>query len=208
MDTVNIEDSYHHGNLKHALIQAGLNLLAESGVEGLSLRKMARIVGVSHNAPYMHFADKEAVLAAIAQQGFQLLGEALETSQQQFAQESSQARLRAAAHSYIHFALNHPNHLMVMFGKLALSEYPELRESSHTTFQKLVQIMQAGQHSGTLKDPPAEQLALLFWANLHGLGALLIAQKIPDYARQGLSDEDLTTFSIEMLCRGILQPDA
>ena len=64
---------YHHGDLRNALIQAGLAILAEEGTHALSLRAAARRSGVSHAAPYRHFADKEALLAAIAEQGFNTL---------------------------------------------------------------------------------------------------------------------------------------
>lgn len=205
MDTVNMKDSYHHGDLKSTLIEAGVKLLSEEGVEGLSLRKLAREVGVSHNAPYMHFADKEAVLAAIAQQGFRLLGEAIDAGQTQLSAASAEASLSAAAQSYVNFAVAHPNHLMVMFGKLDSAAYPDLIETAHATFNKLVTIMRSGQQSGVLVEQPAERLAMLFWTNVHGLSALLIAQKIPEYARQNLSDEAITAWSIQMLLAGILR---
>lgn len=205
MGSVNMENPYHHGDLKNALIAAGIKLLAESGIEGLSLRKLAREVGVSHNAPYMHFADKEAVLAAIAQQGFQILGEAIEEGQRAAAGDSIDMRLMAAARSYVTFALAHPNHLLVMFGNFATSDYPELVQISHASFHKLVQIMVEGRHSGTLREYEPEQLALLFWMNIHGLSALFIAQKIPQYVRQGLTDEELIQRSVRMICSGILR---
>jgi AcrR family transcriptional regulator len=205
MDTVNMKNAYHHGDLKSTLVDAGVKLLSESGMEGLSLRKLAREIGVSHNAPYMHFADKEAVLAAIAQQGFLLLGQAVDAGQLQLQDHSIESSLKAAAHSYIHFALDHPNHLMVMFGKLDSAAHCDLMESANATFGKLVTIMQNGKQSGALVDQPAEQLAMLFWTNLHGLSVLLIAQKLPDYARQGLSDEALIAWSVQMLLRGILR---
>lgn len=194
---------YHHGDLRNALLEAGVEMLKEEGIESLSLRKLARKVGVSHNAPYMHFADKEAVLAAIAQQGFQLLGEAIDAGQQQVINEPFETRLMTAARSYVSFALKHPNHLMVMFGQLDSSDYPDLMETAHITFGKLVQIMRDGQQSGDLKDYPPEQLALQLWMNVHGLSALLITQKIPDYARQALSDEAITELSVRMLYTGI-----
>jgi AcrR family transcriptional regulator len=71
---------YHHGNLRNALIAIATELLAEEGVHALSLRKMAQRAGVSHNAPYMHFADREAVLVAIAEEGFRLLSVEVEST--------------------------------------------------------------------------------------------------------------------------------
>jgi hypothetical protein len=94
---------------------------------------------------------------------------------------------------------------MVMFGKLDSAAYPDLIATAHATFDKLVTIMQAGKKSGMLVDQPAEQLATLFWINVHGLSMLVIAQKIPEYARQKLSDEAITTWSAQMLLTGILR---
>src|SRR5262245_57255125 len=71
---------YHHGDLRNALIQAGKTLLAEEGVAGLELRKVARAAGVSHAAPYRHFADKQALLAAIAEDGFYQLTEGMDAA--------------------------------------------------------------------------------------------------------------------------------
>lgn len=196
--------SYHHGDLRNALIAAGVKLLADEGMAGLSLRKLARAVGVSHNAPYMHFPDKEAVLAAIAEQGFQLLGAAVDAGQQRVANAAMQTRLVAVAQSYVQFARTYPNHLQVMFGPLAADTYPELARTAQATFARLVQIMREGQQRGELKDGAADQLALLLWMNVHGLSTLLIAGKIPPNALGGQSVDDVTALSVRMLCDGIL----
>jgi len=148
-----MKESYHHGDLKSTLIEAGVKLLSEEGVEGLSLRKLAREVGVSHNAPYMHFSDKEAVLAAIAQQGFQLLGEAVDAGQQMALTDSLEGRLTAVAQSYVKFAIDHPNHLMVMFGKLDASDHPELMQTSHATFHQLTRIVEAASQADQADQP-------------------------------------------------------
>ena len=67
------ESNYHHGDLKNALIQAGVKILSKEGISGLSLRKVARQAGVSHAAPYAHFADKQALIAAISTEGYKQL---------------------------------------------------------------------------------------------------------------------------------------
>ena len=76
----NATDTYHHGNLRNALIVASMAILAEEGAAALTLRKAARKAGVSHAAPYRHFADKDALLAAIAEEGFQRLSAMIETA--------------------------------------------------------------------------------------------------------------------------------
>src|SRR5215212_4914161 len=71
---------YHHGDLRNALIRAGQELLAQEGIAGLDMRKVARAAGVSHAAPYRHFADKQALLAAIAEDGFYQLAEGMDAA--------------------------------------------------------------------------------------------------------------------------------
>src|SRR5271154_4409043 len=103
-------DTYQHGDLKEALVQAGLQLLTEGGGEGLSLRAAALLAGVSHAAPYRHFADKDALVAAIAERGFRLLTRSMndEVARAARAHVQVRARLRAAGAGYVRFALAHP----------------------------------------------------------------------------------------------------
>jgi AcrR family transcriptional regulator len=91
--------SYHHGDLRNALIQAGLELLAEGGVQELDLRKVARRAGVSHAAPYRHFADKQALIAAITEEGFRLLAEQIQATLSEVPDEPFEQLLGIATRS-------------------------------------------------------------------------------------------------------------
>jgi AcrR family transcriptional regulator len=198
-------DSYHHGDLKNALIAAGVKLLASEGLEGLSLRKLARDIGVSHNAPYMHFADKEALLAAIGEQGFRLLGDAIAVGQADVREAPIETRVTRAAHSYVTFALAHPSHLGVMFGSLSSSNYPDLAQAAGATFEMLIEIVRDGKRGDELADFEAEHVALLIWTTAHGLSSLLIAQKIPSRALAPLHEEQWIEHLVDMMCQGILK---
>src|SRR5690348_11310472 len=101
---------YHHGDLRAALIRAGLAILAEEGGQPLPPAAAARRAGVSHNAPYRHFADKEALLAAIAGEGFVELGDRLEEARARSPQ-SPRRQLEETGWAYVRFAVNHPDHL-------------------------------------------------------------------------------------------------
>src|SRR6185436_10216828 len=90
-------DAYQHGDLRHALIQAGLKLLGEGGLPALSLRAAAQLAGVSHAAPYRHFKDKDALVAAIAEEGFRLPTRHMKAEIAAWHDEATLARLRAAA---------------------------------------------------------------------------------------------------------------
>src|SRR5215472_6702206 len=111
--------AYHHGDLRHALIQAGLELLAEGGARELDLRKVARRAGVSHAAPYRHFADKQALIAAITEEGFRLLAKQIQVTLSEVPEEPFE-QLLGIARAYVHFAKAHPWLMREMFSGLTL----------------------------------------------------------------------------------------
>src|SRR3989304_5420550 len=118
--------TYHHGDLKNALIKAGVEILAKEGVNGLSLRKVAKKAGVSHAAPYSHFADKQALIAAISTEGFrQLYGSVSKVAGKYNTIPSRQ--LVEAAWTYVQFALDDRDRFKVMFSGVLEKEkeYPE-----------------------------------------------------------------------------------
>src|SRR5437016_7879863 len=120
--------TYHHGNLRTALLRAAGERLEKQGITALSLREAARRVGVSHNAPYRHFADRETLLAALAAQGFDELAAAVASG--------PPARMGEA---YVSFALEHPQRFRLMFeGSLSLSRHPRLREAASRSHEALV----------------------------------------------------------------------
>src|SRR6266480_5186935 len=97
--------TYHHGDLRNALIQAGLEMLSESGASALDLRKVARKAGVSHAAPYRHFDDKQALIAAINTEGYRRLAAQIQQGLQAVPEDAFE-QLRAVAEAYIHFAVD------------------------------------------------------------------------------------------------------
>src|ERR1700761_4247478 len=108
------ERPYHHGNLRTALLTQAERPVRERGFKELSLRELARETGVSHAAPRRHFPDRQALLDALAEDGFERLGEAMPPALDA-ARASFQARLRALAHAYIAFAAEHPALIELMF---------------------------------------------------------------------------------------------
>ena len=159
--------TYHHGNLRPALLRAAGRMLEKEGVTSLSLRDAARRAGVSHNAPYRHFADREALLAELAAEGFEMLGEAM---RDQTGKEMGEA--------YVRFALDHPQRFRLMFGgALPMEKYAHLRAAAAATYQALV---------GAFRDlPRPETAAAAAWSLVHGLAHLkldghLAAQSVAD----------------------------
>lgn len=171
---------YHHGDLKNALIRAGVEILAEQGVGGLSLRQVALRAGVSHAAPYAHFADKQSLIAAISTDGFRRLYEKLaETASANRLDPRRQLFETAAA--YLEFAAEDPAHFKIMFSGILEQEkdYPEFVDASKKNYELLVGIVQSCQAAGVLPPDPAELTAVSIWATVHGLAALSIEKQIP-----------------------------
>ena len=123
-------NAYQHGNLREALVQAGLKLLTDGGVAGLSLRAAAQLAGVSHAAPYRHFKDKDALVAAVAEQGFRLLSATMRAEMERAGEvagagaASTRDRLRALGRGYLRFATEHPAYLQVIFGGVLSKDSP------------------------------------------------------------------------------------
>ncbi|HLJ50137.1 MAG TPA: TetR/AcrR family transcriptional regulator [Bryobacteraceae bacterium] len=169
---------YHHGNLREALLQAALQLIAELGPAGFTLREVARRAGVSHNAPYRHFPNKDELLAAVAAQGFHELTEAMMDAAQ--AGSNALERLQRSGWAYVAFALRRPEHFTVMFdAPLAKSTNPKSTEAGEKAFGALVAAVEACQQEGQL--PPGETMAraLVAWSLVHGISKLAIAQRLP-----------------------------
>jgi AcrR family transcriptional regulator len=196
-------DSYHHGNLRSTLITIGVELLAQNGAKSLSLRSVAKQAGVSHNAPYQHFADKEALLAAIAEQGFLILSAYIDASQIGLAQAPAQQRLIAAGQSYVQFAIGHPAHLEVMFGQLESSQYPDLAQAAFAALERLVVIAGEGQARGEIRNIAPADVAMTIWMLVHGLSAVLIAQKVPPWIAHGREPLELTENYIRLAYTGL-----
>lgn len=193
---------YHHGDLRNALITIAIELLAEEGVHGLSLRKIAQRAGVSHNAPYMHFADKEAVLAAIAEEGFQQLARQVKGAIAP-SKDSTSQQLIAASQAYVDFALNHPNHVEVMFRPMDVAQYPALAEASQAALDQLFEIVQSGQVKGELVAGDTHSMTKAIWAMVHGVAMISIAYGAESIATEKTAIEDQVSVFVSFLLNGL-----
>jgi AcrR family transcriptional regulator len=167
---------YHHGDLPRALLDAALHIVETQGRDALTLRAVARLAGVSQAAPYRHFANKEALLAAVAEEGFRSLMSAMRESTQA-CDDMPLARLRAVGIGYVTFATSHPSHFRVMFGRdmADRSAFPTLRQAAGDTLAMVVDAIADCQRAGLVRsEEPAADLALTAWSSVHGLSALLL----------------------------------
>ena len=166
---------YHHGDLPRALLDAALHIVETQGTAALTLRAAARLAGVSQAAPYRHFANKEAILAAVAEDGFRSLMAAMRRAAG--GGDGPLERLRGVGLGYVTFATEHPSHFRVMFGREMAdrSAFPALRQIATETFNVVVDAISDCQRAGLVRseEPPAD-LALTAWSSVHGLAALLV----------------------------------
>lgn len=171
---------YHHGDLRAALLRAAGKLLEKQGIAALSVREAARRAGVSHNAPYRHFPDRESLLAALATEGFAALGTALQEA-------GASGGLRARGEAYVRFALENPQRFRLMFGgELRIAKHAALRETATRVFEGL-----SGAFTAQIPGPAGRDASLAAWALVHGLAQLLLDDKIAAAARE---DRDAESF--------------
>jgi AcrR family transcriptional regulator len=184
--------TYHHGDLKNALIQAGVEILAEEGIGGLSLRKVAKQAGVSHAAPYSHYADKQALIAAISTEGFKQLYSQIESVLEKH-QGNPETLLIETAWAYVQFALNAPDRFKLMFSSMLEKEkeYAEFVEISQENFLQLVHIVEICQKAGILKSGASDVAAVSIWSTVHGFTSLLLEGQISHTVLEKVSLKDL-----------------
>jgi AcrR family transcriptional regulator len=174
-------NAYQHGNLREALVQAGLKLLTDSGVAGLSLRAAAQLAGVSHAAPYRHFADKDALVAAIAEQGFRLLSASMRAEVAGAAPGGDLSRrLLRLGRGYVRFARAHPAYLAVIFGGVMARDLvtPELKAAGGEAYGLLRDCIAEGIAAGEFRGGDPDTVSLAAWSMVHGLSHLIINQAV------------------------------
>ncbi len=200
---------YHHGDLKNALIAAGIEVLSKEGIYALSLRKVAQHAGVSHAAPYAHYADKQALIAAISTEGYQRLYEALRAVGERYPNDPLR-QLVEGAWVYVDFALRNPDHFKITFSAAVekQKEYPAFVEMSQKSFGLVVQIITACQAAGILKSGPPDLLAVSVWGLVHGVVSLLMEGQVSHTILDRCSPRQLLLFSLNQVLCVELTPEA
>ena len=191
---------YHHGDLKNALIKAGVEILSKEGIEGLSLRKVAQRAGVSHSAPYSHFPDKQSLIAAISTEGFNQLYAELDAAVLAYP-KSPKKQLQQGALAYLQFALNNTDTFKIMFSGVLEKEkeYPAFVEISHKTFQRVVDVVRACQEVGIMRASSPEMMAVAAWGQVHGIVSLALEGQISHTVLDGHAIQDVVSFAVEQM---------
>jgi AcrR family transcriptional regulator len=193
-------ERYHHGDLRQALLHATLHTIQRQGVDSVTLRGVADSLGVSRSAMYRHFADKSALLAAVAGQGFRMLRVALVDA----CERAGRGRpgFEAMGAAYVAFAVANPAHYRVMFGGgLATRDDDlELNDEGTAAFRVLVEAIVEQQRDGLVRPDDAQQLACYVWGAVHGIAMLAIDGLL---GHQQVDVTALTRFAVERLRTGI-----
>ena len=184
---------YHHGNLRQALLDEALATIRAEGVNALTLREIGARLGVSRTALYRHFADKRALLTAVATEGFRTLRQELVAAWADG--RRGRAVFEAMGAAYIHFAIGNPSHYRVMFGSFVGREDrdPELTAEAEGAFQALVDALAALQQSGIIRTDDTVLMARFMWSVVHGVSTLGIDGQL---CETGVIEE-LTRYAIE-----------
>jgi len=192
--------AYHHGDLRRALLAETARTIRKEGVDGVTLRAVGKRLGVSRTALYRHFADKPALLAAVAREGFQAFTR--ELAQAWAVAGGGRNGLRAMGTAYITFAIANPSHYRVMFGafKDLCERDAELAADAQASFQVLLDAVVMLEKNGLLRADPPQMLAQYIWAAVHGVAMLAIDGQLgPDPK----AADALAIFALERLSTGI-----
>lgn len=195
--------TYHHGDLRRALMDAATELLAAHGPHGVTLREAARRAGVSQAAPYRHFASKEALLAAVAEESFAALARVLAEGRDAGGRDAAR-RLRELAGAYLRFAAAHPSTYRLMWSPVPSgAAFPGLRARAGEAAAVLFQVVQALAPAGEKPEKRVRPLTLVLWAQLHGLAGLVIDEQLPRELRESLPLETLAGVAMDVLLDGL-----
>jgi len=195
---------YHHGDLHQQLLDAAGGLLEENNIASLSLRAVAKKVGVSHSAPYRHFKDKKSLLAGIAAVGFKELASKMLDAVSMYPDDPA-AQLQEAGYQYMTLAIKKPQCMQLMFGNIlpCHGTYPELQSAGEFAFNGLKIIIEAGQSKGVFKSGDVELLALAAWSTIHGLSILFISGEVEETISLSMNIKELAFSITEIMLNGI-----
>jgi AcrR family transcriptional regulator len=184
---------YHHGNLRRVLLDAGERTVRDRGVEALSLRELAREAGVSHAAPRRHFSDRQALLDALAETGFERLRLELRAAVDGAGPEFVE-RLSATAAAYVRFAIEDSALLELMFAGKHREGAAGLDQAAERAFSVMLELIEQGQTEGYLEPGDPERVGLVLFATIQGIASLVTAGVVPPEQVEGLLADSVAHF--------------
>ncbi|WP_033067078.1 TetR/AcrR family transcriptional regulator [Thalassospira australica] len=197
---------YHHGDVRNVLLQQAETILTDEGPSGLSLRRLARLTGVSEAAPYRHFDGKDGILAAVAIAALERFAAQLEAVAD--TTEQHEERIMALGAAYVRFAVENPQHFRLIFGRERppLDQYPELRDAADNAFDVLQRAVTSVDRKAEMtlaEAASAYNRALAAWSRAHGIAMLVIDRMIVPPV-----DQDLSDFVLGLLAEDLTIPES
>lgn len=186
-----VKQAYHHKDLRNALVDEALAILAQSGPGAITLRELARRLGVTHTAPYAHFADKKTLLEAVAAEGFDRLTKLL--AQAGASEADPSRRFVTQGIAYVQFARDNPNLYRLMFVDPELANDPECvwSEQADSAFDVVLNVLS---EIGVPKEADITEVACGIWSLLHGVAMLEIDRRLQGkrtfHGKAALADGD------------------
>ncbi len=195
---------YHHGDLRNSLVSIGTELLNSKGVSSISLREIARTIGVGHNAPYRHFRNKQELLEAIAEAGYRQLTAKHTRLELEFAHDPETQLFESAMH-VIGMAADRPNQFELMFGGYLRPEDcgAEIKQAADESVQSLMRIIRNGQRQGAFIPGDPAKLALSCMSMIQGLAMMVASGKLRP-RMQGASQKQPPRGEHSNLLRGMV----
>lgn len=165
-----------HEDMRRALMDGAVAMVAADGLGGLSMREVARRSGLPNSAPIRLFRSRDGLLAAVAEEGFMTLFATIDGAAATVPASDPRGRLQAAAIAWVTFASTHTAQYRMMMASSPLSKTGSsaLLRAALLVFGRLVRFIEQGQAAGKIRQWPAQELALVVWSTLHGLALLLI----------------------------------
>jgi AcrR family transcriptional regulator len=172
-----MQEKYHHGDLRASLIKATVEMINKQGVEAITMRSLSNWVGVSRTAAYRHFSNKMDLLTATATEGFKQFSLALRVARLDYS-EDELGRFRLMGQAYVQFAIEHSAYYSLMFSDASIQKTDTFEKASSAAFAELVDILVTLQEANRIKDEDPKMQANFVWSLMHGFSSLLINGKL------------------------------
>lgn len=178
-----MEDKYHHGNLKQALIEAGIRIINKEGEQGLSLRKVAAACGVSHSAPYAHYKDKDELLSAIKASVTEQFTEYLNKAVDGMKEESTEKAIVAMGRSYVKFFIDNPDYYQFLFYNQKITVHlmtGEIHEEDYSPYLllKALFLRYLDEKGINLSDDEKEIELIKIWSTVQGIASIACMENV------------------------------
>ena len=198
------KEKYHHGDLRTALLDSALAVISEIGPQGLTIREVARRAGVSHAAPYRHFCDRDELILAVVEQGFEKMQHTMQ-AEKAVAPDDPISQFAASGLAYVAFALEHPAYYRVMFSGdlLSTTGHLTLQHTSREALQDMVSNIAQCQQLGVVREGNPVMQALTILSTIHGFVSLVNDNRIGHLIDKPYSLENIRDEVLKMIFEGL-----